>query len=89
MVAKRDRAIRWVGQDLAQTAESAVWKALSRALGRLEAPSRDLLREFLNGTPPAALAASRKLPVADVERWLQAAKAELQRELRRGVRLKN
>ena len=70
MVAKRDRAIRWVGQDLAQTAESAVWKALSRALASLEAPQRELLREFLGGMPPAELAARRKLPIEDVERWL-------------------
>lgn len=89
MVVKRDRAIRWVGQDLEQTAESAVWKVLARALARLEAPSRELLREFLNGTPPAELARARNLPVADVERWIQQAKADLQRELRKGVRVKN
>lgn len=89
MVVKRDRAIRWVGQDLAQTAESAVWKVLSRALGRLEANSRELLKEFLAGKPPAELARARNLPVADVERWLSQAKADLQRELRKGVRVKN
>jgi DNA-directed RNA polymerase specialized sigma24 family protein len=89
MVAKRDRAMRWVGQDLEQTAESAVWKALSRALGRLEPASRELLREFFAGTAPSELAQRRSLPLADVERWLQAAKAALQRELRRGVRVKN
>ncbi len=89
MVVKRDRAIRWVGQDLASTAEEAVWKVMSRALGRLEAPSQDLLREFLNGSPPAELAAKRNLPVADVERLLAEAKASLQQALRRSVRTKH
>ncbi len=89
MVVKRDRAIQWVGQDLAATAESAVWKVMSRALRRLDAPSREILRDFLSGTPPAELAVLRNLPVAEVERQLTQAKADLQRELRRSVRVKS
>ncbi len=70
------------GQSIAAEAEDQVFAVMGRAMGELDAESRELLEDHFGGATVDELSISRGLSRKETEMWLGRTKRELIKRLR-------
>ena len=68
---------------------SEVWKAFEAALSKLDLESRLILEAHFNGKSALELSEETKIPLIQIERWLEQTKQQLQNHIRRNFPVKH